>query len=365
MQCLLKYKWVKLPRDRIPESDGILGSYLRLTARAAICPGRVRYCQYENAVTAGMWAGGIVGLKSILRIKKADQALLTLKVLAELGLITYEYKPANKYIWYKITDYIAAEGMTVENENSVYVYDAGSFIRIPRSLTDVLIKHGCVFSEADAWVDLWCHTVCGDTANVFTCMCPCVQYQRQEAALTLDLLAKRWGWHKLKVQRFLAKNRAVFCLKKLPGSYGCIIFNLAYNGNDPSQEPTEEQVFSVCRYIKKKNRNDRRRMTDHCQFCRLVLKYTKKCLSFFIEKKRVSFPYKRGYCSSGDILEDIDCGKVLLPDKSYIPKKNRIDIESASLSPFINPFDLFDDPMDVYRYLFRRAAFFYKKQIQT
>ena len=35
MKCLLKYPWVKLPRDRVPNCKGLMGSWMRLAARAA------------------------------------------------------------------------------------------------------------------------------------------------------------------------------------------------------------------------------------------------------------------------------------------------------------------------------------------
>ncbi len=313
MQCLLKYKWVKLPRNMIPDMKGIMGAYMRLTARAAICNGKVRYCQYENEVSAGMWAGGIVGLKSILGVKNAGKALLTLKVLSDLDLISYNYTPENKYLWYKITDYISTGGLATEKENSVYVRDGSCFIRIPRGLTNRLIGRGYVFEEADAWLDLWSHTVSGDTDNVFSCMCPCVQFRRQEAALTLGLLEDRRRWNKLKVQRFIAKNRDMFLLRKLPGSYGCLIFNLNYELHGIRPVPTVEQIFTICRYIKRKNRNNRRSMTDRCQFCKLVLMYTMKCISFFDAEKRVSFPLLCGYSSLCEWHQYIfDCKRIIL-----------------------------------------------------
>ena len=39
MKCLSKYKWVKVPRDEIPDDTGILIYYLRLASRAAFRKG--------------------------------------------------------------------------------------------------------------------------------------------------------------------------------------------------------------------------------------------------------------------------------------------------------------------------------------
>ena len=44
----------------------------------------------KNEVSPGMWSGGIVGIKSILGIKKKSDALLMLDKLSELGYIKKE-----------------------------------------------------------------------------------------------------------------------------------------------------------------------------------------------------------------------------------------------------------------------------------
>ena len=66
MKCLWHYEWVKLPRNIVPEGKGVLGDWVRLASRAAFRKGTSLYCGYTNTVIPGMWAGGVVGLKSIL-----------------------------------------------------------------------------------------------------------------------------------------------------------------------------------------------------------------------------------------------------------------------------------------------------------
>ena len=75
MKCLLKYQWVKLPRNQLPPGKGIMGAWARLASRAAFRSGQAHYCRYINKINAGGWAGGIVGLKSILAVKRRQQAL--------------------------------------------------------------------------------------------------------------------------------------------------------------------------------------------------------------------------------------------------------------------------------------------------
>lgn len=75
MKCLNKYKWVKLPRHLIPNAKGLLGAFLRLASRAAFRKGWSIYCGHQNPVEPGMWAGGIVGIKSITGIRSRQKAL--------------------------------------------------------------------------------------------------------------------------------------------------------------------------------------------------------------------------------------------------------------------------------------------------
>lgn len=96
MKCLFTYEWVKLPRAHIPTGKGLMGSFLRLAARAAFRSGKARYCGYTNDVNAGAWAGGIVGLKSILGIQDRKQALLVMDELAEMGFISYSLNAKTK-----------------------------------------------------------------------------------------------------------------------------------------------------------------------------------------------------------------------------------------------------------------------------
>ena len=35
MKCLMKYQWVKLPRNRLPEGKGLMGYWTKLASRAA------------------------------------------------------------------------------------------------------------------------------------------------------------------------------------------------------------------------------------------------------------------------------------------------------------------------------------------
>jgi hypothetical protein len=52
-----------------------------------------------------------------------------------------------------------------------------------------------------------------------------IQLGREGAVLTLEKLGVRWGWEKTTVWRFFQKHGDIFPLRKLPGSYGCLVFS--------------------------------------------------------------------------------------------------------------------------------------------
>ena len=75
MKCLRKFKWIKVRRSYLPTGKGIMLYWTRLASKAAFRKGKGFYCGHWNQVTPGMWSGGIVGLKSILGVKRRNQAL--------------------------------------------------------------------------------------------------------------------------------------------------------------------------------------------------------------------------------------------------------------------------------------------------
>ena len=229
MKCLLKYQWIKLPRNQLPPGKGIMGIWARLASRAAFRSGKATYCGYINEVTVGTWAGGIVGLKSIMGMKRRQQALEMMDRLADLSYIGYTLDPKSKKLTYKITDWVVrCSGEPCTGHEAVYVTEGYGFLCLPRNVTQRLVEQGYSFDESDAWLDLWCHTVWQEPSNVFSHMAPSVQFGQYGAVLTLEFLGRRWRWEKTKVWRFFRKHADAFPLYKLPGSFGCLVFNAAY-----------------------------------------------------------------------------------------------------------------------------------------
>ncbi len=326
MSCLMKYKWVKIPRDLIPEGRGLLLDYIRAYAAAAITKGTIRYCQYENEVEEGMWAGGRVGLKSILNAGSTADALERLQRLASFGILTYEYAPDTKLLSYRIS-----EAWRIKNKKTALPVKCGNtfgFIRVPRNVPNRLVAQGYVFEEADAWIDLWCHTVSGDNGNVFSFLQPCVQINSTEPALTLEMFARRWNWSRAKAKRFFAKNAAYFRLCKLPGSYGCVIFNPGYADSKGEEHPSDEQIRAVCRHLQKYGKNRRSVMTDRAHFCILINKYTKKLIAAAFSENRGTLSFIYTYISllKSELTERVnDCGRTYsIKDSPYLKEGGKM-----------------------------------------
>ena len=200
MKCLFKYEWVKLPRNYMPAGKGIMGYWVRLASKAAFRDGQANYCRYVNDVTAGTWSGGVVGLKSILGVKSRQASLDIMDSLVNLGYIEYSLDPVTKKLTYRILDYVVkCSGEPCLGPGAVYATDGYGFICLPRNITRRLADDGYTFDEADAWLDLWCHTVWQDPRGIFSNNAPTVQYRQYGAVLTLDTLGQRWNWEKTKL----------------------------------------------------------------------------------------------------------------------------------------------------------------------
>ena len=245
MKCLLKYPWVKLPRDRVPGSKGLMGSWMRLATRAAFRRGEGHYCGYDNPVEPGMWVGGIVGLKSILGIRRRDAALDVLQCLTEFGFLSWSLDPSTKKLGYILSDWLVHFSGAECPVGAVYTTEGYGFVCVSREITQRLVDRNYKFEESDAWLDLWCHTTVEDPGNAFSFLAPAVQYGKYGAILTLETLGRRWGWEKTKVWRFFQAHGDVFALRRLPGSLGCLIFNLGYPCDTEIQAPAAEEISAL------------------------------------------------------------------------------------------------------------------------
>ena len=254
MKCLRKYKWVKLHRACLPGGKGIMGYWARLASRAAFRKGNGLYCGHRNPVVPGMWTGGIVGLKSILGVKRRQQALKIMCELESMGYLTFDLDLRTKKLSYQITDWVMACAGAECMEGTVYATEGYGFLCMPRSITDRLVFNNRTFDEADAWLDLWCHTTYRDRGNAFSFLGPTVQFGKYASVLTLENLGRRWKWEKTKVWRFFKKYESVFSLYRLPGSFGCVIYNSRYIHCCNVKLPEESDVVTLFHEIRAASR---------------------------------------------------------------------------------------------------------------
>ncbi len=245
MKCLRKYKWVKLPRKEMPELKGRLGYWLKLAESAAFRKGISTYCGHKNPVEPGMWAGGIVGVKAILGVRSRAKAFQILDHLKTLGYLTYSLDSETKLLTYQIADWVMECTGEECMDGAVYATPGYGFLCMPRDITERLAEQGYKFDVADAWLDLWCHTVFRDYGNAFSFLSPVVQYGKYGSMLTLETLDKRWGWEKTKVWRFFRDHATCFQLYRLPNSYGCVIYSRFYPTCDEIQMPEKEAVMRI------------------------------------------------------------------------------------------------------------------------
>ena len=277
MKCLLKYQWVKLPRELLlPHRKGILGHWARLASRVAFRNGKAKYCGYINEVTVGSWAGGVVGLKSILGQKSRVKTLQIMDELSSLGYITYNLDTQTKKLTYFINDWVVKCSGADCDSGAVYTTEGYGFLCLPRSITQRLVDQNHKFEDADAWLDLWCHTVYQDPRNAFSYMAPSVQFGQYGTALTLENLGRRWGWEKTKVWRFLQKHGDAFTLHKLPGSFGCLIFNTMYPTGTEFTVPTQTEVARILGEIRILGENTHLSGSDNHRINRMIAWYSKK-----------------------------------------------------------------------------------------
>lgn len=245
MSCLMKFKWVKLPRENIPDKKGIMGYWMKLATRVAFRKGSSFYCGHTNEVSPGEWVGGVMGLKSVLGVKSKDMVFEILEKLSNLEYITYKFDTETRRLSYMVRDWvIECSGKECEDDN-VYATNDFGFLCVPRDITERLVESGYKFEESDAWLDLWTHTIFEDKKNFLTFFAPMVRFRDLKPFFTLEGLSRRWGWEKTKTWRFFQKNKEVFELYRLPGTYGCLIVNKLYPISKCVKFPTQKEIVSL------------------------------------------------------------------------------------------------------------------------
>ena len=183
----------------------------------------------------GQWICKLGALPRILRVHSKAQALELMEYFRNHGFLTFEILDEEKEILrFTIADW---KEHCTHLQYNYYSYKGSGFFFFPLPVGRLLLKTarkevGIVFSELDAIMDMWLHTILNDPKVRGSEYMPVVYYSNMRGMplLSYTYLARRWGWSKSRVGRFMLKA----------GEYG-IISRVSFSSSRGS-------VISMCRY---------------------------------------------------------------------------------------------------------------------
>jgi len=183
----------------------------------------------------GQWICKLGALPRILRVHSKTQALELMEYFQNHGFLTFEILDEEKEILrFAISDW---KEHCTHLQYNYYSYKGSGFFFFPLPVGRLLLKIarkevGIVFSELDAIMDMWLHTILNDPKVRGSEYMPVVYYSNMRGMplLSYTYLARRWGWSKSRVGRFMLKA----------GEYG-IISRVSFSSSRGS-------VISMCRY---------------------------------------------------------------------------------------------------------------------
>lgn len=158
----------------------------------------------------GQWICKKPALPRILRVHSIEQAMETLDYFKEAGFLDYEMLDEEAgLLRFTISDW---QRHCIHLEYNYYSYKGSGFFFFPlpvgRQLVTVSRRSGkVIFSELDAIMDFWLHTVLNEPLVAGSEYMPVVYYanMKGQPLLSYSYLAKRWGWSKSRVGRFILK----------------------------------------------------------------------------------------------------------------------------------------------------------------
>lgn len=185
----------------------------------------------------GQWICKLGALPRILRVHSKTQALELMEYFQNHGFLTFEILDEEKEILrFTIADW---KEHCTHLQYNYYSYKGSGFFFFPLPVGRLLLKTarkevGIVFSELDAIMDMWLHTILNDPKVRGSEYMPVVYYSNMRGMplLSYTYLARRWGWSKSRVGRFMLKA----------GEYG-IISRVSFSSSRGS-------VISMCRYTR-------------------------------------------------------------------------------------------------------------------
>lgn len=188
----------------------------------------------------GQWICKLGALPRILRVHSKAQALELMEYFRNHGFLTFEILDEEKEILrFTIADW---KEHCTHLQYNYYSYKGSGFFFFPLPVGRLLLKTArkeveIVFSELDAIMDMWLHTILNDPQVRGSEYMPVVYYSNMRGMplLSYTYLARRWGWSKSRVGRFMLKA----------GEYG-IISRVSFSSSRGS-------VISMCRYCAHKD----------------------------------------------------------------------------------------------------------------
>ncbi len=183
----------------------------------------------------GQWVCKLGSLPRILRVHSKFKAYELMVWFRDHGFISFEFiSEEQEIIRFEITDW---QRHCTHLDYNYYSYKGNGFFFFPlpvgRQLIAAVKTAGKpVFSELDAIMDMWLHTVFNDPGVRGSEYMPVLYFSNMKGLplLSYSYLAKRWGWSKSRVGRFILKA----------GEYG-IISRVSFPSSHGS-------VISLCRY---------------------------------------------------------------------------------------------------------------------
>lgn len=189
--------------------------------------------QYMEA--PGQWICKLSALPRILRVHSKAQATELLDYFQAHGLLTYEFlDEGSGLLRFTIADW---QRHCVHLDYNYYSYKGSGFFFFPLPLGRRLLASGrrsgkLVFSELDAIMDFWLHTILNDPTVAGSEYMPVVYYadMKGQPLLSYSYLAKRWGWSKSRVGRFILKieDAGIISRVSFTSSHGSVISPCRY-----------------------------------------------------------------------------------------------------------------------------------------
>lgn len=225
MACTQKCQLVRFPKSRVQkqwfryfndhkdfQNEGTLHLFSLMALYSYACfRSNVRQIGGQKYMEGpGQWICKVSALPRILRVHHKAQARELMAYFQDAGFLEFEILDEEKeLIRFSIRDW---QRHCVHLEYNYYSYKGSGFFFFPLPVGRQLIRasrsRGKVqFSELDAIMDLWLHTILNDQTVKGSEYMPVVYYEDMKGMplLSYSYLAHRWGWSKSRVGRFILK----------------------------------------------------------------------------------------------------------------------------------------------------------------